>query len=63
MIKNVLSSMGGIEVYGIISVCLFFIVFSVAVGFALKVKRPLARRMGALPLDDAPAANQENSHE
>ena len=39
MIKNVLSSIGGVEVYGVISVCLFFTVFSVAVVIALLIKK------------------------
>ena len=30
MIKNVLSAIGGVEMYGIISVCLFFTVFLAA---------------------------------
>lgn len=64
MIKNVLSSIGGVEVYGVISVCLFFVVFSVAVVAALRMKKPLARELGALPLNDAtPAVTKENSHE
>ncbi len=63
MIKNVLSNIGGIEAYGVISVCLFFAVFTVAVLLALRMKRSVAQRMGALPLDDAQPVNQENSHE
>ncbi len=63
MIKNVLSNIGGIEAYGVISVCLFFTVFTVAVLLALRMKRSVAQRMGALPLDDAQPVNQENSHE
>mgnify|MGYP000883524496 CR=1 FL=1 len=63
MIKNVLSNIGGIEAYGVISVCLFFAVFTVAVLLALRMKQSVAQRMGALPLDDAQPVNQENSHE
>jgi len=63
MIKNVLSNIGGIEAYGVISVCLFFTVFTVAILLALRMKRSVAQRMGALPLDDAQPVNQENSHE
>ena len=63
MIKNVLSNIGGIEAYGVISVCLFFTVFTVAVLLALRMKRSVVQRMGALPLDDAQPVNQENSHE
>ena len=63
MIKNVLSNIGGIEAYGVISVCLFFTVFTVAVLLALRMKRTVAQRMGALPLEDAQPVNTENSHE
>jgi len=63
MIKNVLSSIGGVEVYGVISVCLFFTVFSVAVVAAMRMKKSLARDLGALPLNDATPVTKENSHE
>ena len=63
MIKNVLSSIGGVEVYGVISICLFFAVFSVAVVLALRMKKSVAQRMGALPLEDDQPVKQEISHE
>ena len=63
MIKNVLSSIGGVEVYGVISVCLFFTVFPVAVVLALRMKKSVAQERGALPLNDARPVNQENAHE
>jgi hypothetical protein len=63
MIKNVLSSIGGVEVYGVISVCLFFTVFTVAVILALRMKKSVARELGALPLNDASPVAKENSHE
>ena len=63
MIKNVLTSIGGVEVYGVISVCPFFAVFTVAVVFALRMKKSVAQERGALPLNDAQPVNQENSHE
>ena len=63
MIKNVLSSIGGVEVYGVMSICLFFTVFTVAVVLALRMKKSVAQQRGALPLNDAQPVNQENSHE
>ena len=63
MIKNVLTHIGGVEVYGVISICLFFTVFSVAVVLALRMKKSVAQRMGALPLEDDPPVKQEISHE
>ena len=50
MIRNVLSHLGGIGLYGVVSVCLFFGVFSVAVLVALLARRQFLTRMSALPL-------------
>lgn len=52
MIQNVLRNIGGIEGYGIISVCLFFLVFSGAVIRALLLRKSDVIRMSALPLED-----------
>jgi hypothetical protein len=52
MIQNVLRALGGIEIYGILSVCLFFAVFLVALVFAITRKKPFCQTMSALPLDD-----------
>ncbi len=64
MIKNVLGNLGGIELYGIVSVLLFFVVFSGAILFALLKKKPFLNYMGALPLTDGsetPSTKQEDS--
>lgn len=63
MIKNVLTSIGGVEMYGVISVCLFFLVFTTAVVFALRMKKSLAQRLGALPLEDGQPVSKESAHE
>jgi hypothetical protein len=65
MMQNVLRAMGGIENYGIISVCLFFLVFVVAMVFAAVQKQKFCNRMSALPLDsdDPTPASLEASHE
>jgi len=52
MIQNVLRDIGGIGLYGVISVCLFFVFFSVAVIRACLLKKPFLNSMSALPLDD-----------
>jgi hypothetical protein len=51
MIKNVVSSLGGVENFGIISICLFFTVFIVAVLWALFQRKTLVQKMEILPLD------------
>ena len=50
MIQNVLRSLGGIEIYGVISVCLFFGVFAVAMVYALAQKKSHCQSMSHLPL-------------
>ncbi|MCE2825531.1 MAG: hypothetical protein LW626_05610 [Verrucomicrobium sp.] len=66
MIRNVLTHTGGIAVYGIVSVCLFFAVFLAAVAWTLVQRTSHVRRMGALPLDDgetrpfAPSASKNH---
>lgn len=52
MIQNVLQHIGGIGVYGAISISLFFIVFTGAIVLSLCMSSTAARRRSALPLDD-----------
>ncbi|MBI3880537.1 MAG: CcoQ/FixQ family Cbb3-type cytochrome c oxidase assembly chaperone [Verrucomicrobia bacterium] len=52
MIKNVLSDIGGVGIYGVISICLFFTVFSGAILVSLMMSRRTARTLSELPLDD-----------
>ncbi len=54
MIQNVLRHLGGIEVYGVISICLFFVCFLGIVGWALRLKRPFLNAMAARPLEADP---------
>jgi len=56
MIQNVLRDVGGIGLYGVISVCLFFLVFSVALVRACLLKKPFLESMSVLPLDDGQPA-------
>lgn len=62
MIKNVLENIGGIGVYGIISICLFFAVFLAMTFTAVRMKKSKADRLGALPLDDGTAKTDPNNH-
>jgi hypothetical protein len=61
MIQNVLRDIGGIGLYGVISVCLFFLVFSVALVRALRLKQSFVKSMSALPLDDAAPATKKGA--
>ena len=51
MIQKVLSGIGGVEVYGILSVALFFIVFLGVLIWALGLRRPFLDRMSRMPLE------------
>ncbi len=66
MIKNVLSDMGGVGLYGVISVCLFFTVFTGAMIWTFAQRKSLMDSMGALPLADdrnAETAAGDSRHE
>ena len=52
MIQNVLKEIGGVGIYGVISICLFVLVFGGAVYWALRLKKPYLKSMGALPLQE-----------
>lgn len=52
MIKNVLSDIGGVGLYGVLSICLFFLVFIGALVWTLLQRRSLMESMGDLPLAD-----------
>lgn len=52
MIQNVLREIGGIGIYGVISVCLFFLVFGVALVRACLLKKSFVQSMSVLPLDE-----------
>jgi len=52
MIKNVLSDIGGIGLYGVVSICLFFAVFMGMLIWAFRMKKAFAQKMSACPLHD-----------
>ena len=52
MIKNVLSDIGGVGLYGVISITLFFTVFIGMLLWVWAMKKSFAQRMSVLPLDD-----------
>jgi cytochrome c oxidase cbb3-type subunit 4 len=51
MIKNVLENIGGVGIYGIISVSLFFAFFIGMLIWACRLKKNYLNTMGELPLD------------
>ncbi len=52
MIKNAIETLGGIDVYGIISVCFFFVFFTGMLLWAFRLKKTYLNSMRELPLDD-----------
>ncbi|MBC8036016.1 MAG: hypothetical protein H7X89_02200 [Rhizobiales bacterium] len=61
-----LSDIGGIGIYGVISICLFFTVFCSAVLWAMLLRKPFLNSMSLLPLEDSeanPAAKGDHRHE
>ena len=54
MIQHLLKEIGGIGIYGIISVCLFFAIFSVMLIWAFQLKKSFLKSMESLPFEDAP---------
>jgi cbb3-type cytochrome oxidase subunit 3 len=63
MIRNVLTHIGGVENYGILSILLFFTVFTGALLWALGLNRRHLDEAARLPLDDGrPAASSPDSN-
>jgi hypothetical protein len=64
MIQNVLTHIGGVGLYGVISICLFFAVFTGMVLWAFRLKKPYLDNMRALPLEaeDSPRTDSVPPH-
>lgn len=52
MIRNVLQEIGGIGLYGVISICLFVLVFSGAFLWACLLRQSTLNTISQLPLED-----------
>jgi cytochrome c oxidase cbb3-type subunit IV len=64
MIEHVLHQLNGIEIFGIISVCLFFAFFSGMLLWASRLKKTYLTSMQNLPLDGGEEnSNQDSLHE
>lgn len=61
MIKNVLCDIGGIGLYGVISISLFFAVFTGMLIWACRMKKSEARNLSTLPLEDGETKTQPQS--
>ena len=66
MIKNVLTDICGIGIYGVVSICLFFAVFTGALIWSLLLKKADLDARSVLPLEDGtvvPSTKGNSSHE
>jgi len=62
--KLIVSEIGGIGIYGIVSICLFFAVFTGSIIWAMTRKKPFLNNMSGLPLEDGSISNKKGaSHE
>ena len=59
MIENVTHSIGGMSLYGVISICLFVAVFAGVLVWTIRLKKSYVNSMRELPLEDEPAADHE----
>lgn len=66
MIQNVLHTIGGVGIYGVVSISIFFIVFTGMLVWAFSLKKNALTSMGEVPLHDGSndcAAKGEIDHE
>jgi hypothetical protein len=59
MIQDVLSRIGGVGMYGVISICLFFAVFVGVLVWTIGLKKSYLNAMRELPLDGAAAPESD----
>lgn len=58
MIKNVVEHIGGVGIYGVISICIFFAFFVGMLIWAVRLKKSYLNSMRELPLDGGEVAPQ-----
>jgi hypothetical protein len=63
MISNFVRSIGGIGAFGVLSICLFFTVFSGALLWSCLLRKSFLKRMESLPLHDGETEAKGNNHE
>jgi hypothetical protein len=59
MIENVMHSIGGMSMYGVISICLFVAVFVGVLVWTISLRQPYLKSMRELPLDGESEAHTE----
>ncbi len=59
MIENVMNTMGGVGLYGVISITLFFAVFVGVLAWTVGLKQPYLNSMRELPLEGSAGPEPE----
>jgi hypothetical protein len=59
MIENVMHSIGGMSMYGVLSSCLFIAVFVGVLVWTISLRQPYLKTMRELPLDGDSEAHSE----
>lgn len=60
MMEKVLTSIGGVGAYGVISICIFISVFVFVIVWMLCLKKPYLQTMRSLPLEDNEVENPDS---
>ena len=53
MIKSVLEHIGGVGIYGVLSICIFFAFFGGVLLWAARLKQSHLKSVSTLPLEDS----------
>ena len=61
MEQKVISSLDGVEIYGIISILIFFIFFGITLIWAFALKKNYLNHMETLPLEDGAGPETDSS--
>ena len=61
MIKSVLEHIGGVGVYGVLSICIFFAFFAGVLLWAARLKKSHLNAASTLPLEDSAPDNQSKT--
>ncbi len=59
MIKDVLTSIEGVGIYGVISICIFFTVFVIAGIWMMSLKKDKLNSLSELPLNDGSVSSSK----
>ena len=69
MIENVMHQLGGVNAFGLFTICLFFAFFIGMIVYAVRLKKPYLKTMCELPLqdesapEDQPVSSRNNSYD